>query len=126
MLSSNPPGNNIDSGDGDDKVYAGAGADTIAVGREPIRFPMIPPMKAVTVDLATQTVSGGYASGDVISGFENVEGSILTILLSGSAGDNLITGGAGADTIDGRGGVDTASYTTSETGVNRRSVWRDW
>ena len=118
VLASNPPGNNIDAGDGDDKVIAAAGVDVISggSGTDTISYDMS--HEAITVDLETQIVSRGYAEGDTISGFENVEGSDFDDILLGSSGDNVITGGAGADTIDGRGGVDTLSYETSDAGVS--------
>ncbi len=53
---------------------------------------------AVTVDLATNIVSGGFADGDVISNFENATGSAFDDNLSGTTGVNIMTGLGGDDT----------------------------
>ena len=88
--------------------------------------------------------SGGHASGDAISNFENVIGSAHSDNLTGNAGNNVLTGlgdddeliggegddtlegGAGADELDGdngnatqtRSANDTLSYMSSDAGVS--------
>jgi len=90
----------------------------------------------VTVDLAANTGSGGFAQGDTFTSIENITGSgsadnitgdlnanILdgaagNDMLSGGAGDDTLTGGAGADTLDGGADIDTADYSGSAAGVS--------
>jgi Ca2+-binding RTX toxin-like protein len=84
---------------------------------------------AVNVNLATNVVSGGYAAGDTISGFENVIGSAFNdtltaasgsvldgganstggtdTLIGGAGNDVLIASRAGVDSLTGNGGNDT-------------------
>ncbi|HEY8579357.1 MAG TPA: calcium-binding protein, partial [Beijerinckiaceae bacterium] len=117
VLWATPPGSIVQAGAGDDIVHAGAGRDELdgGSGDDTISYRMS--NAAVQVDLATDVVSGGYAKGDTIANFENVEGSKFDDALKGDAGDNRFTGGAGADRIDGGAGVDTARYDGSSDGV---------
>ena len=73
---------------------------------------------AVSVNLQTNTGSGGHAEGDQISGFEIVIGSAFDDSLTGDAGDNVLIGGVGTDVLDGAGGEDTLDYSASDAGVN--------
>ncbi|MDN5001031.1 DUF5801 repeats-in-toxin domain-containing protein, partial [Bradyrhizobium sp. GCM10027634] len=112
-------------------LVASAGADTLAGGTgsgDTVDYSNS--TAGVSVNLATNAVSGGWAAGDTISGFENVigssfadtltatsTGSILdgganstggTDVLNGGAGnDILIASRAGIDTLTGNGGNDT-------------------
>jgi Ca2+-binding RTX toxin-like protein len=72
----------------------------------------------VTVDLATGAAFGGHATGDTLTGIENLIGSAHADVLTGDAGNNTITGGAGGDVLDGGAGIDTTSYAGSSTRVN--------
>ena len=65
------------------------------------------------MNLRTNRVSGGHATGDSIRGFENVIGSDYADTLTGDDGDNVIEGGAGGDILDGGAGEDTVSYARS-------------
>lgn len=56
----------------------------------------------VTVDLA----AGAGADGDVVTGIEDVFGSIFDDVLAGDDGDNELDAHLGDNLIDGRGGVD--------------------
>ena len=80
----------------------------------------------VTVNIATNFAFGGFATGDVISNFENLRGSASADDLSGNnganqifggAGNDTISGGAGADVIDGGEGSDTVDYSSAVAGV---------
>jgi VCBS repeat-containing protein len=117
VLWSQPPGTSVEAGAGDDTVVAGAGTDTLngGSGSDTLSYKMS--NASVTVDLDSDIVSGGYAKGDEISSFENVEGTAFADILSGTQGANVFTGGDGADTLDGRGGIDTAKYGDSSDGV---------
>ena len=59
----------------------------------------------VSVNLATNVVSGGDADGDSISGFVNVIGSGHNHVLIGDFNNNVLRGGAGDDSIDGGAGM---------------------
>ena len=61
----------------------------------------------MTVNLATNTASGGHAAGDIISNFENILGSNANDVLTGNSSANTLTGGGGNDTLRGGGGADT-------------------
>ena len=91
---------------------------------------------AVTINLDTNTYSGGHATGDTLTGIENITGSDFGDTLVGDAGDNVLTGGkgndffsilanfninndvAGQDVYDGGEGTDTFPAFKSLTGMN--------
>ncbi|WP_373504778.1 beta strand repeat-containing protein [Aestuariivirga sp.] len=115
----------VDGGDGDDTVTGGAGADALTGGNG-IDTLDYAGSAAVTVNLAANTASGGDATGDTISGFENVIGTAFADTITGDGNDNdlvggdgndLLNGGAGGDTLNGGNGIDTASYAGSAAGV---------
>lgn len=114
----------------------GAGADTVSYAASD---------QGVTVNLATNTATGGHAEGDTFASIENLIGSdhddvligdgLANVLYGGSGddviyggegsdtlyggdGDDTLYGGAGADTLYGGAGTNTASYATSTSGVN--------
>lgn len=93
--------------DGDDRIEGGWGADTLYGGSGTDSLIYSRSQGAVTVNLATNSVSGGQAAGDIISSFENVTGSGQSDTLTGTSGANSIDGGGGDDTIDGGDGNDT-------------------
>ncbi len=92
----------------------------------------------VTVDLSTGFAAGGEAQGDVISGFENLDGTddqgdaltgsavanwlfgiggndVLSGLagddvLAGGGGNDILRGGAGADALEGGTGIDLVTF----------------
>jgi Ca2+-binding RTX toxin-like protein len=102
-------GNNVLAGlGGGDTIDGGGGTDTVSYAAS---------ASAVTVNLATNTHSGGDAQGDSLSNIENITGSAHNDTLTGDGGANVIAGGAGGDTIDGGGGTDTVSYAASASAV---------
>ncbi|OFX10325.1 MAG: hypothetical protein A3G22_00005, partial [Alphaproteobacteria bacterium RIFCSPLOWO2_12_FULL_40_11] len=108
-------GNDNISGEvGDDVLEGGLGADVINGGEgsevngDTISY--LNSSSAVVVNIASNTVSGGDAQGDVISNFENIIGSNYADTLTGDAGNNIIEGGAGDDILFGGGGSDTYIY----------------
>jgi len=124
-------GDVIDAGKGSDIVRAGAGDDTVLGGAGPDildggegidTLSYAGSGTGVTIALNAvggATVSGGDATGDVVSGFEIVIGSSfndtlignsLANTISGGAGDDTIRAGASADNLDGGEGSDTLSY----------------
>jgi Ca2+-binding RTX toxin-like protein len=127
----------LTGGAGDDFLQGGAGADRLDGGAGIDAVDYNGPA-GVTVDLSTGLAAGGDAQGDVISGFENVGGTLdhgdtLTgsagtnqllgyggdDILSGLAGDDrlfghngndILRGGAGADALYGETGIDLVSF----------------
>ncbi|WP_428659150.1 calcium-binding protein [Reyranella sp.] len=92
--------------DGDDTLIGGAGADRLSggAGRDTVSYRGS--TGAVTVDLGTQTVSGGDAAGDTIVSFASAAGGLGNDTLLGSSGANRLFGDAGADHLDGGAGND--------------------
>jgi len=97
----------INGGEGNDSINGGSGADMLSGGNGTDTLLYTGSSAGVTVDLTANTASGGYASGDVISGFENIEGSGFNDILTGTSGINIMTGGSGADILYGGLGDDT-------------------
>ncbi|WP_438991899.1 Hint domain-containing protein [Lentibacter sp.] len=96
----------IAGGDGDDWIMGQDGADTLDGGDGADWLDYIWDTEGVTVDLSTNSASGGEAQGDVISNFEHIRGGSAADNLTGDANNNTFSAGAGDDTIDGGGGDD--------------------
>ncbi|MDZ5641836.1 hypothetical protein [Enterobacter sp. A103] len=104
-------GNDIlEGGAGGDFLDGGSGNDTVSYEHS---------VGAVRVDLSqtdsagTVLPDGGDATGDMLSGIENLRGSSGEDALTGDAGPNEIEGGGGADTLNGGAGFDILSYAHS-------------
>lgn len=97
----------IEGGDGADVLDGGAGTDAVSYQNS---------SGAVHLDLATQTASGGHASGDTLTGFEAAEGSAHEDTLLGDSLGNIFDGMDGDDVLEGREGADTIN---GGTGVDR-------
>ena len=122
-------------GDGDDRLHGNAGADRLDGGAGLDWVIYLHSDADVTVNLYNNTVAGGHAEGDVLSGIENIAGSALPDVLTGddsanelagnggaddlhgNGGDDVLAGGAGADRLHGGAGTDTLSYRLSVVGV---------
>ena len=122
-------------GDGDDRLHGNAGADRLDGGAGLDWVIYLHSDAGVTVNLRDNTVAGGHAEGDVLSGIENIAGSALPDVLTGddsanelagnggadelhgNGGDDVLAGGAGADRLHGGSGTDTLSYRLSVVGV---------
>jgi Ca2+-binding RTX toxin-like protein len=117
-LNATPPGATISAGAGDDWVYAGPGHDNLdgGTGNNTVSYKYS--NEGVTVDLSTGSAHGGYATGDVLQNFTNIEGSAYADKLTGTAGDNTFYGSGGGDIIIGNGGNDTVDYSASTSGVS--------
>ncbi|MFE0754884.1 calcium-binding protein [Inquilinus sp. NPDC058860] len=100
----------LDGGAGNDFLVGGAGGDTLigGAGIDTISY-WDADGAGVVVNLTTMQASGAgsEADGDVISGFENIEGSNAADSLTGSAVANKIEGGGGDDRLYGMDGNDT-------------------
>jgi Ca2+-binding RTX toxin-like protein len=114
---------------GDDFITGGPGADILDGGAgnagqgDTVSYAG---SAAVTVNLAAQVASGGDATGDTITGFENAAGGSGNDTLVGNSGPNqlfgnagfdTLIGGADADILDGGQDFDTISYSGSPSGV---------
>ena len=90
--------NVIEGGAGGDLLNGNGGKDTLSYEHS---------SDAVSVDLKANTRSGGDAEGDILAGFENLQGSAHDDTLGGDDGKNLLTGGRGNDILTGYGAADT-------------------
>lgn len=111
-LNGGPGNDSLDGGAGNDTLAGGAGADTLTGGTGMDFADYSASGAGVSVNLATNSFSGGDAAGDVHGGgVEGIIGSAFDDSLTGDDGlvpglTNVIYGGAGNDTIDGAGGDD--------------------
>ncbi len=111
-LQASETGSDLDGDVGDDTLVAGAGADRLDGGfaADPLEKDAADyglSTRAVAVDLAAGTGSGGFAEGDTLVGIEIVQGSTFADTLLGAATDDVLAGRAGADRLEGRAGADT-------------------
>ncbi|MBQ0752537.1 MAG: hypothetical protein KBT70_20270, partial [Roseovarius sp.] len=126
----------LDGGNGNDTLTGGAGADTFSGGSGLDILNYATSGAAVNIDLTANTLSGGDATGDVITsgvdgiigsafndtlvGYDGIfDGGTTTNVIDGGAGNDFISGldggdsllgGSGNDTILGGGGNDTIFY----------------
>lgn len=80
-----------------ESFVGGAGADTVDYSGQ---------SAALTIDLAANTATGGFAAGDRFSGIENLLGGNGADTLTGNAAANRLAGNGGNDTLAGGGGRD--------------------
>ena len=113
--------NDLMQGDSGDNIFVGgAGADTITGGfnaDDSDTSSYVGSDAAVEIDLQENTITGGHATGDILTSIENLIGSSYDDKLFGGDEDNVFEGGAGADHLKGRGGSNTASYASSDEAV---------
>lgn len=107
----------INGDDGNDYIVGGAGADTLSggahdfLGGDTLSYEFS--NSGVNVNMAQVTlgliaVSGGHATGDLVSNdFENVVGSGNEDTITGNGSKNILIGLGGNDTFKGGGGDDT-------------------
>lgn len=145
----------LDGGQGDDTLLGGAGNDTVLGGagadymhgydldlgktvedtsKSPLPFgrdtdtvDYSASTAGISLNIVTQTNTGGYAEGDTVIGFEQIiatkyDDAVVDddrwTTIMGGAGDDTIEGGAGADKLDGGAGLgDVLSYRGSGEGV---------
>ena len=125
----------LEGGMGHDWLYGGSGTDVLIGGEGRDGLSYFRSNAGVTVNLATDAASGGYAQGDTFTGISSVYGSKHADRLTGDGGDNrlfgaagddrleggdgndVLIGGAGADVLDGGARVDGLSYRRSNAGV---------
>ncbi len=98
--------NILDGGAGDDGLGGSAGADTLIGGDGVDMADYITSAAKVVVNLNAGTASGGYATGDILTGIENLRGSAFNDTLTGDAGANRLSGMDGTDVLNGGAGND--------------------
>ncbi|EDY16450.1 Hemolysin-type calcium-binding region [Chthoniobacter flavus Ellin428] len=99
-------------------LAASAGADTIVGNSTNDTVDYSNSTAGVTVNLTVNPqVSGGYASGDTLTGIDNILGSTFNDTLTGSSGANILIGGQGNDTLSGGGGNDTFKWMSGDGGT---------
>lgn len=112
----------LDGGEGDDILMGGTGGDRLLGGAGVDTATYRLSEKPVHVDLAQGLGFTGEASGDTLSGIENLIGSghgdrlvgdRQANEISGLGGDDTMIGGAGGDRFLGGTGTDTVSYETA-------------
>jgi serralysin len=109
---------NATGGSGNDILYANSAANTLIGGFGTDTLSYVGSVGGVTVNLATGATSGGWAAGDIISGFENLTGSTGDDVLTGDGGNNVLVTLTGNDTAIGGVGNDTVDYSgLATTGV---------
>ena len=87
----------IDGGEGIDSIDGGKGIDTVSYENS---------TKGVSVNLKTNTHSGGEAKGDNLANVENIVGSKHDDNLTGDNNDNVIIGTGGSNAVYGEEGND--------------------
>ena len=92
---------------GDDLIEGSLGSDTLNGGGGFDTVDYTGSNAAVTVNLTTNTASGGWAAGDTLISIENLTGSAFDDFLTGSATLNILNGGLGADHMAGGANNDT-------------------
>ncbi|MEM6384386.1 MAG: calcium-binding protein, partial [Pseudomonadota bacterium] len=97
----------LNGGDGDDTLEGGAGGDVLNGGDDDDTASYAASSAAVTVNLGTNTFSGGDAQGDSQTSIENLTGSAHADTLTGNTGNNILTGLDGNDRLDGGDGRDS-------------------
>ncbi len=110
----------IDGGTGNDHIMAGQSSETLIGGAGVDVIDFSGSASGVRVNLSRGLASGGFASGDQISGFERIVGSSSVDRLTGNAKGNMITGLDGADLMFGGRGYDTLNYDSSDSAVTVR------
>jgi Ca2+-binding RTX toxin-like protein len=101
----------LNGGAGNDTLIGGAGADTLIGGLGVDTADYGSSFAAVTISLPsdpnrTSRGSGGDATGDTLSGIENLTGSAFNDLLSGNRLENRLVGNLGNDILRGLDGND--------------------
>ena len=109
---------------GDDHLVGSGGADKLEGGDGNDTLSYASSNAAVTVNFQSNSVSGGHAAGDTLSGIEIVVGSAHNDTLTGTiAHGTVLEGGAGAETLrPGGTGIEQSlstvvSYASSPSGV---------
>ncbi len=98
-------------------IEGGPGADTIAglAGNDWLSFENA--TGAIAINLDSGAGWAGDATGDLVSGIENLRGTPFGDYLFGDTGANILRGDAGPDVLYGGANSDTIYYSTSAQAV---------
>ena len=114
-------GANILRGDaGGDVLYGAGNSDTIYYSTSPF---------SVSVDLSSNSATGGDAQGDVLVSVENVFGTAFGDVLVGDSASNTLVGWLGIDMMAGNGGNDIFRWSAlgeSGTAAGTRDLVTDF
>ncbi|WP_395676973.1 calcium-binding protein [Inquilinus sp.] len=110
----------INGGDGNDTLRGGAGGDALNGGAGSDFANYQGSSQEVFVDIQSNLLFSGDATGDTLNSIENLYGSSFGDTLSGDGGSNIIGGENGADLIDGRGGDDRLGGEAGDDILNGR------
>jgi Ca2+-binding RTX toxin-like protein len=105
-LGGNAEANTLIGGSGDDGLQGAAGADTLNGGAGIDMADYTISTGAVTINLLTNSVTGGHATNDILSSIESLRGGEFNDTLTGNNGFNRLSGMGGTDTLDGGAGQD--------------------
>ena len=104
----------VDAGAGDDWIVSGSGANKLNGGGGSDTVSYADSTAGVDVQLQyyvtpyahVPRAAGGWAEGDILTGFENIKGSEFNDVLGGDGAANTLWGYGGNDTMRGHGGDD--------------------
>ncbi|MFC4228125.1 VCBS domain-containing protein, partial [Hoeflea alexandrii] len=126
ILSGREGNDTISGNDGNDIIDGGAGADVLSggAGIDTLRLSVGGNASVIhTVNLTTNTVSGGELTGDTISGFENVTAAHnSTADFTGDGNANVLIGSNNDDILRGMGGDDTLIGDTGYNGGSNADI----
>ncbi|MBN7761838.1 cadherin-like domain-containing protein [Nitratireductor aquibiodomus] len=109
----------LTGGPGDGVIAASSLADTINGGAGFDIVDYSDDTSGVSVDLSTNTLSGGDAAGDTLLGIEGIIGGSGDDALIGDGTDNYLAGGEGADTLYGGIGENTYDLTDTDNAIDK-------
>ncbi|HEX2581082.1 MAG TPA: type I secretion C-terminal target domain-containing protein [Dongiaceae bacterium] len=95
--------NILNGGAGDDILVGGAGVDSLIGGGGNDTASYAGSAAAVLINLATASIHGGDAEGDIYAGIINLIGSSFNDTLTGDANANVLNGSLGDDRVFGTG-----------------------
>lgn len=120
LLTGNNFVNTIHGDEGDDTIEGGRAADFLfgdgnTSDGDSVSYAHSAQAVIVDLNIAVQALTlgvaaNGDASGDTLSGFENIIGSGRSDFLIGDAGSNTLSGGMGRDTLTGNAGEDVFHF----------------
>jgi Ca2+-binding RTX toxin-like protein len=123
-------------GAGNDTLSGGAGADHIDGGANTDLAGYYTSVASVTVNLLTNTYTGGDAAGDTLVGIENIGGSnangdnltgnTFANTIYGYGGGDFIDGGAGNDLLNGGAGADFFVFDTALSAATNMDTIADF
>jgi Ca2+-binding RTX toxin-like protein len=108
LLVGSSGGDTLTGGAGSDTVAGRDGSDVLQGGSGIDRVDYSDAGSAVEVNLLSGSATGG-AGVDILSGFEQVLGSVYDDTLRGGSVDETLTGGEGGDLFVAAGGTDTVT-----------------